>query len=128
MANRRRTCTLAVLLTLLVLTGAACGDSNSDAPTSTGLPLSVEGLIVAEPEGDVSVVGFLVIDSAGPRLCSALAESFPPQCGGPSVEIISGLDDHPVQYEEAQGVRWTDPAVVVEGRYVDGTFTLQGNG
>ena len=72
------------------------------------------------------MVGFLVIDSAGSRWCTALAESFPPQCGGPSVEI-SGLDDLDVQFEEAQGVRWTDPAVVVKGRYADGSFAAQGS-
>ncbi len=112
---------------MLALTAGACGDNDADAPTSAGLPLSVEGLIVAEPEGDVSVVGVLVIDSAGSRLCFALAESFPPQCGGPAV-VISGLDDLDLQFEEAEGVRWTDPAVVVKGRYADATLAVQGNG
>ena len=124
--NQCRTSGLAALLAA-ALTVAACGGGDADTPTATGLPLSVEGLIEAEPEGDVPVVGFLVIDSNGSRFCSSLAESFPPQCGGPFV-AISGLDDLDVQFEEAQGVRWTDPTVVVEGRYVDGTFAVQSSG
>jgi hypothetical protein len=121
MLTRPKMRRLLAVLAILALTAAACGDS--DTPTSDGLPLSVEGLIVAEPTSDVSVIGFIVADSAGSRLCEALAESFPPQCGGMSVEI-SGLDDLDPQLEEAQGLRWTGTAVVVTGRYSGGTLAI----
>ena len=71
MLKRRRTRGLAALPATAALTVA---DGDGDTPTSTGLPLSVEGLIEAQPQGGVSVVGFLVIDSNGSRLCSSLAE------------------------------------------------------
>jgi hypothetical protein len=124
MLKRPTACRLTALLVALALTTAACGDDGGSGPDSTALPLSVEGLLEAEPQGEVLVVGFVVADSGGSRLCSALAESFPPQCGGSAVKI-TGLDALDIQFEEAQGVRWTDLSVVVEGRYVDGTLTLE---
>jgi hypothetical protein len=44
--------------------------------------------------------------------------------GRPSVGIVD-LDGLDVRFEEAQSVRWTDPAVVVWGRYADETFGVQ---
>jgi hypothetical protein len=127
MQFRRTASGFAAAILATGLLAGACGDDRIDEPTTPGLPLSVEGLIIAEPDGDVAVVGFLVIDSGGQRLCQALAESFPPQCGGSSVDI-SGIDALEVQFEETQGVRWTDPAIVLEGRFTDGTFEVQGLG
>lgn len=46
-----------------------------------------------------------VLDNGTPMLCSNIATSLPPQCGGP--EVI-GWDWSTVEHEEADGVRWTD--------------------
>ena len=114
---------IALVLALLLV---GCG-SDSDEPetpdVSNGLPLSVEGLVLNAPTDEVSVVGSIVVDATGTRLCAALAESFPPQCGGAAVTLIN-LDDFDVSLEEEQGVRWSDPPVVLTGTYRDRSFTI----
>jgi hypothetical protein len=113
-------CGVAVLAVVIL----GCGSDNENDSVSNGLPLSVEGLLEAEPSGTVETVGFVVIDQTGARLCFALAESFPPQCGEASVEIVNP-DDLEVVFEESGDVRWTDPAVVISGRYSQQTFTIE---
>lgn len=106
---------------------ASCGSGDSDDTNSEALPLSVEGLLEAEPSGSVEAVGFVVIDSSSARLCFALAESFPPQCGGGSVEIVNP-DDLDVAYEESGGVQWTESTILVRGQYSEQTFTVEAPG
>ncbi len=125
-SNRNLKWTMGGILGLsLVLLG--CGSGDADGASSETLPLSVEGLLEAEPSGSVDAVGFVVIDSSGARLCFALAESFPPQCGGGSVEIVNP-DALDVVLEESGAVQWTDSAVVVTGRYSQETFTIEASG
>jgi hypothetical protein len=121
------TCLFAV-----VAVTAACGDTDSDQaePTTsatleppTGVPASIGGIIDGEPSGDMHVLGYVVIDQNGSRFCSVLLESFPPQCGQPSVDLVD-LDTVVVALREEQGVQWTDDIVVLLGRYRDGTFTV----
>ena len=69
------------------------------------------------------MLGYVVIDESGTRFCSVLLESFPPQCGAPSVDLVD-LDAIAVDLQEEQGVQWTDEIVVLLGRYSDGTFTV----
>ena len=58
-------------------------------------PLLVNGALFIGPGGTV-------------RLCSAIAESFPPQCGGARLEVI-GLDIGSLpNLQEANGLRWAD--------------------
>lgn len=121
------TCLLAVALVT-----AACGDSDSDVTGSTtsttlqtpiGDPASIGGIIDGEPSGDINVLGYVLIDQNGTRFCAVLLESFPPQCGQPSVDVVD-LDPAVLNLQEEQGVRWTDDIVVLLGRYSDGTFTV----
>jgi len=117
---------LAGVALVLALLMAGCGSDSSetDAPdVSNGLPLSVEGLVLNEPTSEVSVVGSIVVDATGTRLCAALAESFPPQCGGAAV-TLTNLDDFDVTLQEEQDVRWSDPPVVLTGTYSDRAFTI----
>ena len=53
--------------------------------------------------------GSLFVDAEGTvLLCSAIAESFPPQCGGSRL-VVDGLDlDVLADVQEANGVRWVD--------------------
>lgn len=128
MCLKTKTSRLAIGALLAVMfIASGCGSDSDEPEISPGLPLSVEGLLTAEPTGEVSVVGPVVIDGSGARLCSALAESFPPQCGGESVELanIAAAD---LDLEEEQGVRWTDLPVVLTGTYDDGTFTIVSTG
>jgi hypothetical protein len=117
-------CGLIGLTVALLGCGSGDGSSDGDGSSSGGLPLSVEGLLEAEPSGSVEAIGFVVIDPAGARLCFALAESFPPQCGGDRVEIVNP-GDLDVAFEESEAVRWTDSAVVVRGEYSQKTFTIE---
>ena len=60
-----------------------------------GEPLLVNGAVFVDPDGRV-------------LLCDAIAESFPPQCGGMRLEVrgldLSSLPD----LEQANGVRWAE--------------------
>jgi len=55
----------------------------------------------------------------GPQLCNAVAESYPPQCGGPD---IAGWDWSLVEHEEASETRWG--GFVLVGTFDGKTFTL----
>lgn len=119
-------------LLVAVLSATGCGDSDSDeaesaTPTTvdspSGVPASIGGIIDGGISGDINVLGYPVIDESGTRFCSVLLESFPPQCGAPSVDLVN-LDPTAVDLQEEQGVQWTDEIVVLLGRYSDGTFTV----
>lgn len=132
------------LLTAIVL--AACAATGSDKPTSDddpapsdpgtgttadailiieeGATASGPGISVVEAIGQagggpVLVNGALFIDEeGGVLLCEAIAESFPPQCGGARLEV-QGLDPDGQQLEEANGVRWSESTQLF-GRVVAG--------
>jgi hypothetical protein len=75
-----------------------------------GPGISVPDAIASAGEvGEVLVNGSLFIDENGTvRLCDAIAESFPPQCGGARLEV-RGLDlDAVPELQEANGVRWAE--------------------
>lgn len=90
-------------------------------PGHAGAPLYADTLIDSDIDADIVVVGYVVVDSKSARLCGALAESLPPQCG--PTRII-GIDDLDLEFKEAQGVRWTEHHVTLWGHYVDGTLTI----
>ena len=58
------------------------------------------------------VKGFVVQTGDEIRLCSALAESFPPQCGGPSLAIEGAVD---ADFAAEGDVRWTENEVSLLG-------------
>jgi len=97
--------------------------------------LTIEEALGSDVAGIVAVRGYLFDDGTGLRLCSVLAESFPPQCGGASMPVegfgfdrISGLaDDELVRVEQSGGVTWTDGPVTLFGEVVDGTFVVDEN-
>lgn len=64
-----------VTLTLLLL--AACGGDE---------PLTVAG--ARSSEGVVEVEGYLIERNGELRLCETILESFPPQCGEPSLRVV----------------------------------------
>jgi hypothetical protein len=66
--------------------------------------------------------GYLVDSGGVVRLCDALAESYPPQCGGDSLPVEGRLTG--IAWSEAQGVRWTDEQVVLRGEVEDGVLRL----
>jgi hypothetical protein len=89
---------------------AASGLSVEEAlADSGGEPLVVRAFIVVAPDGAA-------------RLCDALAESSPPQCGGASMPV-TGLPPEMVDgLETREGVRWSEGPVQLIGSVRDGSF------
>ena len=82
----------------------------ADGGVIDGAGLSVADGATHGPTDDlVAVTGALFVAADGTVLiCDAIAESFPPQCGGPRV-AVEGLDLDDVEgLEEANGVRWAE--------------------
>jgi len=114
---------MVVMLALAASTG--CG-SDSDRPTTSdaGGPITVEQLIARSSDTAVAVQGLLHIERGIIRLCAAILESYPPQCGEPSVELVglelAALEDTTT----ADGVSWKEGVVLDLERAADGRFTV----
>jgi hypothetical protein len=112
-----------VLLGLLTVSLAACGgDPDSAAPGNSAI--TVRQALAAKPNEPVSVRGALIVSGGTARLCYAILESYPPQCGGPSL-VVKGLDlDTVGELTSANGVTWSDREVRLSGTVADGTLTV----
>jgi hypothetical protein len=108
-------------------------DSDSEPVTSTGVlvngGLTVDEALATDATRTLAVQGFLVADGTDIRLCSALAESFPPQCGGTSIVLDAASVDELVYDDETpfssdQGVTWTDVTITLLGEIVDGRLAI----
>ena len=118
------------LVGLVVTTGLlaaliGCG-SGSDGPAASdgGGPITVEQLLARSADTPVAVQGLLHVYQGSARLSAAILESFPPQCGEPSAELV-GLDLSTVAgTTTAQGVTWKEGAVLNLERAADGRFTV----
>jgi hypothetical protein len=93
---------IATLLAATSVTAAACGGSSTgstsdDAPAAgaaiPGGGLTIEEALTTTAAGPLVVAGYLVERDGEPRLCSAILESDPPQCGEPSLEVVGEIDD-----------------------------------
>ena len=106
---------------------SAAGDDTSPAPTvPVGPGLSIEEALETDSDEPQLVNGNLLITDGQARLCSALAESFPPQCGGASL-LITGLDLARVDGLIVEGdVMWTDRPIQLAGVVSDGILTVSG--
>ena len=94
------------ILNIAAGTAGGPGISIEDAiGNGGGEPLLINGALVVDPDGRV-------------LLCDALAESFPPQCGGARLEV-RGLDlDSVPDLQQGNDVRWADQVQLL------GTVTL----
>ena len=104
---------------------APSGETTLTGPSSAvGPGISVAEALASTLESPLLVNGFLVAANDEVRLCSLLAESFPPQCGGDSLTVV-GLDvtarDDTMS---ASGVTWTDQIVQVLGTLDGDTLTV----
>ena len=82
--------------------------------------LAVSEALTTDATGVLAVKGFVVADADGIRLCEALAESMPPQCGGASIDLANLDAIDPDELRTEQGVTWSDSTVTVLGEIVDG--------
>jgi hypothetical protein len=88
--------------------------------------LSVDKALEHRGDDVIGVRGSVLIDRRGTtRLCSSLAESDPPACGGPSL-VVRGLDpDALPRRSHSQGVTWAE-RVTLRGTVRGGVLTLVG--
>jgi hypothetical protein len=99
------------------------GNGGSSA-IAAGPGLSIDQAIASTDKGPLLVNGSVLADGSGVRFCSALAESYPPQCGGSSLRI-EGLKLAEVDgLETASGVSWSSGPVQLLGTVEDGVLTV----
>lgn len=104
------------------------GEPGATGTASTGVPVD-GGLTVSEALGTsatgiIAIQGFIFDDGSGTKLCEALAESFPPQCGVASIAITGYEGSSTVPAVSEQGVTWTDQPVTLFGEIIDGTYVV----
>lgn len=100
---------------------SACGtdDSPVDVP-----PLTVEQLTSRSADSPIAVRGFLVDQEIVTRLCAAILESYPPQCGEPSVELVGLEVAELTGTQSEQGITWKESLVVTVQRRQDARFDV----
>ncbi|HEY3070084.1 MAG TPA: hypothetical protein VGJ34_07175 [Gaiellaceae bacterium] len=108
----------ALVLTLLTLIVAGCGSGGQSGP------LSVQQALDGTSGEPHLVRGALIATGETIRLCSAILESYPPQCGGPFL-VVEGLDLGSLEgLTTADGVTWSDRQVELRGTVAEGTLTI----
>jgi len=89
------------LVAALALVGAGCSSDEGGAPHDSapaagaaipGGGLTIEEALETTAEGPLVVAGYLIEEGGELRLCSAILESYPPQCGEPSLEVRGEVD------------------------------------
>ena len=115
------------LFAALVLALALAGCGGEDDPASGGEPAEMQVEEAVDHEGPAVVTGSLLATGDDVKLCAALAESFPPQCGGGSIAVV-GLELDSLDGLTTEGdVTWSDLPIEVEGVLADGTLTVDEN-
>ena len=129
-----------VAVILMVFLLAACGgssDAPAAAPTRGGNDdtaalgaaapdgaLTVDEALSSAVPGPLLVEGFYLHEQGGPpRLCSAILESYPPQCGEPAL-VVNGLDEAEIDgLTREGGTAWVEQLQVL-GTVDKGTITV----
>lgn len=124
-------------IALAAMLAAGCGSDSSGVDPGTrpptnpaiGAPIPGGGLTVSEAlttdaDGPITVRGFVIRESSGAvRLCETVAESFPPQCGGPSVVVVGFDPSTRPDAQEEGGIVWIDD-VSLTGEIEGEQFTV----
>jgi hypothetical protein len=102
-------------LAVVVLLAAGCGSGEG------GAVLSVDEAV--NHQGHAEVTGFLHADGDAVRLCAAVLESYPPQCGRPALRV-EGLDLGEIDGVQREGkIAWKE-GVTLTGIIDDGVLTV----
>jgi hypothetical protein len=101
---------------------AACGDDDGDdAAYEPGSLVAIEDVVGADVDVEVRVRGPAFRVAGTTRICSAILESFPPQCGEPSL-VVEGWDiDTDGRAQTAGDVTWVED-VELTGTIDDGVL------
>jgi hypothetical protein len=120
--------TLAVIAALLAAAlPAACGGDDDGAAGTGTTAISIDEALASGSSEPLLVSGNLLAVNDEVKLCYALAESFPPQCGGASL-VVEGLDLATVDGLVTEGdVSWTDHPIELRGVVTDATLTVSEN-
>ena len=118
---------ICIVLAFMLAAGlAACGGDDSPADDD-GAVVFIDDALASDSDEPLVVSGNLLAQGDDVRLCSALAESFPPQCGGSSL-VVEGLVLEEVDGLVTEGdVSWTDRPIELRGVVSDGTLTVSEN-
>lgn len=110
------------MFTLAVLaTACDVADDVTPDPVDT---ITVEQLMARSADTPVAVTGLLLVSNGTAKLCGEVLESYPPQCGEPSVELV-GLDLSRVDgLTTANAVNWKEGMVTTLQRRQDGRFDV----
>lgn len=96
----------------------------SCAGAGSSEPITVPQLVERSADSPVAVQGLLHVSSGVARLCAATLESYPVQCGKPSVEL-AGLDLGAITgTTTAEDVTWKEGVVVNVERAGDDRYTV----
>ena len=88
-----------------------------------GPGISIAEALASTLDGPLLVNGAVVITDGEARLCSALAESFPPQCSGDAMAVFR-LDLATLDLQHADDVRWTASPVQLLGFVQGGVLVI----
>ena len=120
-----RRAVIALLLGLATLSACSTeGEMRAVDPAASSAPSTSTASDAAPtpvPDGEVRTSGLVTVldPGTGPQMClGPVAESYPPQCGGPAIE---GFEWGDVGFEESSGVKWGSYALT--GTFDGATFT-----
>ena len=116
----------AVALAALAAALVGCGTEprRLDTAPVPSAGISVARAREAETRAPLLVRGFLVVVGDRPRLCSALAESYPPQCGAPSLAVVGIPSGDRGGLKEAGGVAWSEREIALLGTVEDSVLRV----
>jgi hypothetical protein len=129
---------LAIAIVAIILIGCATS-TGTPGPTSGDLPepvaVGIDDLLadVASADGaTVTVQAFLLVTGDSAQICGIVLESFPPQCGAPTIrvlgevpaDVVDSLDrtDDPTLAQARWG--WVDITGTVDATGADGTPSI----
>jgi hypothetical protein len=117
---------ICIALVLAVAALPGCG-GDDDEPSDDTSGISIDDALASDSSEPLLVNGNLLAEGVDVRLCSALAESFPPQCSGATL-VVEGLKLEEVDGLVTEGdVSWTDRPIQLLGVVSDGTLTVSEN-
>jgi hypothetical protein len=118
----------ALLLSLLVLAAAGCGGSDGG---SSSVRKVDPGTAIALNGDTVVVRGYFSREphATFARMCSVLAESYPPTCSNPALPVsnLSKQREQALQLtrDPETGARWSQAEVELRGRIDEGTLVVE---
>ena len=108
----------------ILLVGGGLLSMTACAGAGSRDPLTVQQLVDLTESTPVEVKGLLHVSSGVTRLCAGTLESYPVQCGKPSIELV-GLDIGAITgTTTAEGVTWKEGVVLNVERIEDGRYTV----